>query len=210
MNRRALTISSACAGLALCAIPAAAQEAGDPEANKPGDSIEIGSEMGGFEGVRQVNVAAGNGNQQVNLAVVAAGETAIGSAEIVQINDQPAPAEARGYSALITGEAFAGSRGLTAVNVAAGSGNSQANLAMIVTGLEGRVASLATLEQARASSEPQGAGGENPASDFEAKIDRSAFRDSSGIVQVSLVGGTGNASANVAVLSMEAGTNRNQ
>lgn len=210
MKRLASTWPALLAGMGLGIAPVAAQDEGGTDPGQPGDYAEIGEDVGGFDGVRQINVASGTGNQQVNLALVAAGETAVTSADIIQINDQEAPAGARNYSARITGEAFAGSRGLTAVNVAAGSGNSQANLAMITTGLEGRVATLATLAQSRASSEPHGSGGQHTASDYEAGIDRSAFRDSSGIVQVSLVGGTGNASANVAVLSMEAGTNRNQ
>ncbi len=172
----------------------------------PGDYVEIGSEMGTYDGVRHINIAAGNQNQQVNVAAISAGGFAASAATVTQTTDQPALPEARTYSALISDDAFAGSYGLTAVNIAAGSRNQQANVALIATGLEGRVATNAALAQTRASSEPHGAGDLATASQFKAQIDPTAFRDSSGIVQVSLIGGTGNASANVAVLSMEAGT----
>ncbi|MGB3471876.1 MAG: hypothetical protein WBA51_13725 [Erythrobacter sp.] len=173
----------------------------------PGDTIEVGGEVGGFEGVRQINMAAGNANQQANIASVASGETAVNTAIVAQVGETASAVPGRRYDARITGDAFAGSHGLTAVNIAAGSDNQQVNLAMITTGLEGRVASTAVLSQTRASSEPLGINDASVQPEHTARIDPGAFRDSSGIVQVSLIGGTGNASANVAVLSMEAGTN---
>ncbi len=192
--------------VALIAGGASAQDVAVQAPETPGDYVEIGSEMGAYDGVRHLNIAAGNHNQQTNVAAVSAGGFAASAATVTQITDQPAPPEARTYSALISDDAFADSHGLTAVNIAAGSGNQQANIALIATGLEGRVATNAALAQTRASFEPHGAGDQAAASQFTAQIEPTAFRDSSGIVQVSLIGGTGNASANVAVLSMEAGT----
>ena len=197
-------MGAACTALATS--PLAAQDVDGPSQDAPGDYVEIGEEIGGYNGVRQINIAAGNDNQQVNTAAVASGEVAVATTTVTQISDQTASPQARTYSARITGDAFAQSHGLTAVNVAAGSGNQQANVTLIATGLEGRVATNAALAQTRASSQPHGVGEPSAAAEFTAQIDSTAFRNSSGIVQVSLIGGTGNASANVAVLSMEGST----
>ncbi|MBD2842125.1 hypothetical protein [Erythrobacter rubeus] len=197
-------------GLALAlsfSATADAQDAQAPSPEKPGDYIEIGNEIGEFDGVRQLNIAAGNGNQQANVASVASGDFAINTAVVAQAADHTQPEESRTYSARIVGEAFADSHGLTAINIAAGSDNQQANLTLITTGLEGQIASTALLSQTRASSDPKGANNSSAASEYTAQIDPTAFGNSSGIVQVSLIGGTGNTSANVAVLSMEVGTN---
>lgn len=202
LSVRPLLVSS-CA-LVLCLHTGAMAQ---DEHDQSGDHVDVGSEVGGFDGVRQLNIAAGDGNQQANIASVAAGDFAINTATVSQVTDQSEPEEGRAYSARISGDAFAGSHGLTAINIAAGSGNQQANLTLITTGLEGQVASTALLSQTRASSEPHGVNGPSEASEYTAQIDPTAFGNSSGIVQVSLIGGTGNTSANVAVLSMEVGTN---
>jgi len=212
MRQRTPPFSAPAFGVA-CALslglgaPALAQDEAEIAPPVPGDHIEVGNEMGSFEGVRQINLAAGNANQQANIASVASGETAVNTAIVSQVGETASAEPGRRYEARITGDAFAGSHGLTAVNIAAGSDNQQVNLAMITTGLEGRVASTAVLSQTRASSEPLGIHDASAQPEHTARIDPGAFRDSSGIVQVSLIGGTGNASANVAVLSMEAGTN---
>ncbi len=195
-------------GLALClSTHATAQDISEEPPASPGDHIDIGSEVGGFEGVRQLNIAAGDGNQQANVASVASGDFAVNTVIVSQFTDQPEPDEARTYSARISGDAFAGSHGLTAINVASGSGNQQANLTLITTGLEGQIASTSLLSQSRASSEPHGVSEPSDASEHIAQIDSTAFGNSSGIVQVNLIGGTGNTSANVAVLSIQASTN---
>lgn len=200
-------------GHAVCSIalfqawPVVAQDTGDTPSAKPGDYVVIDSEVGGFEGVRHLNIAAGDGNQQANIASIATGDVAINTAAISQLGENTGPVPGRRYEARISEDAFAGSHGLTAINIVAGANNQQANIAMITTGLEGRVASAAILSQTRASSEPLSVSDGPAKSEHIARIDPGAFRDSSGIVQVSIIGGTGNSSANVAVLSMEAGTN---
>lgn len=203
--RRSLLLAPLGAALAL-GTPALAQD--DATApSEQGDYVFIGSEIGGFDGVRHLNIAAGNKNQQANHAAIAAGDFAINTAIVSQSGDTEQAEAGRNYSAQIGADAFADSHGLTAINIVAGSGNQQANLALITTGLEGRVATSALLSQTRASSQPLGESDPAAAADYTARIDPSAFRDSSGIVQVSLIGGTGNTSANVAVLSVEAGAN---
>lgn len=191
--------------IALAGIPAAAsaQDIAAEEAVQPGDYVEIGAESGGRDGVTQINIAAGDNNQQANSASVATGAYAINTNTVSQFISHAEGAQTRTYSAKIADGAFAGSNGITSINVAAGSGNQQANLALISTGLEGQVASNAILSQTRASSEPLGLADPSASPEYVAQIDAGAFQDSSGIVQVSLIGGTGNASANVAVLSLE-------
>ncbi|WP_298307780.1 hypothetical protein [uncultured Erythrobacter sp.] len=208
-----MTVVPRLVGYAACIIafaqacPAVAQDANDTVPAKVGDYIIVDSGENGFEGVRHLNIAAGDGNQQANIASIATGEAAINTAAVSQLGENTSPESGRRYEAQISKDAFAGSQGLTAINIAAGSNNQQANIAMITTGLEGRVASTAILSQTRASSEPLSTNDASAQSEHIARIDPDAFRDSSGIVQVSIIGGTGNASANVAVLSMEVGTN---
>lgn len=184
-----------------------AEDAQEPPPNEHADYVEVAGNMSGFSGARQLNIAAGDGNQQANLAMLASGDLSFNSATITQVGDREFPRADRTYDAKIASGAFANSHGLTAINIAAGSGNQQANITMITTGLEGQVASNALLSQTRASSEPLRVEGTSANSEFAARIESGAFSESSGIVQISLIGGAGNTSANVAVLSLEAGTN---
>ena len=110
----------------------------------------------------------------------------------------------RAASVAIADNAFANSQGLTAINAAAGSDNQQANVALIAIGLEGQVIADAVLMQTRASHEPSE---EQGATDPERSVTlgHGAFANSSGIIQVSLIGRARNSSASLAVLTVQAG-----
>jgi len=170
------------------------------------DSVTI--QGGAVTGTGTVNVAAGNSNQQANAALIASGGFAADLATVTQ--QMGDAADSRGsLSATVAGGSFAGSSGWLAINGAAGSGNQQANLAVIALGTTGVAMSDTALSQARASHEPTG-GPESgaAASDRTVAIGGGAFANSSGLVQVSLIGGDRNSSANILALSASAGANR--
>jgi hypothetical protein len=169
------------------------------------DSVVI--KGGTVTGTGTVNVAAGNTNQQANAAVIASGGVAAQAATVVQSMDD-ARDSGGALSATVAPGSFAGSSGWLAINGAAGSGNQQANLALIALGMTGAAMSDTALSQSRASHEPTG-GPEGGATSNERSvaIGGGAFANSSGLVQVSLIGGDRNSSANIFALSGSTGAN---
>jgi hypothetical protein len=154
-----------------------------------------------------VNVAAGNINQQANAALIASGGTSVNFATIFQTTGDMPDSVGR-LSATVAPDSFAGSSGWLAINGVAGSGNQQANLALIALGTTGAAMSDTALSQARASHEPTGGPDERAAAhDHSVAIGGGAFANSSGLVQVSLIGGDRNSSANILALSASVGAN---
>lgn len=154
-----------------------------------------------------INIAAGNLNQEANVAVIAAGaQTATPTALTQSLGTSSASAGSAGSaSARIEDGALAGASGLVAVNVAAGNGNQLANLAIIAIGIDAPIASEPLLEQARASQQPSGLPGGSTTPEASAQLASSAFEGSTGLVQANLVGGERNSSSNTFVLTVEAG-----
>jgi len=113
----------------------------------------------------------------------------------------PAPAD-HDTTITIEGGAFAGTNGLTSINITAGSQNQMANLALLAIGNSGAMSDQ-LLEQSRAPIEPTGGNPEGalPANDRIA-IGETAFGEGSGLIQVNLIGGEGNTSANTFALSI--------
>jgi hypothetical protein len=162
---------------------------------------------GSVTGVGIVNVAAGNSNQQVNAALISAGDNALGFASVVQNTGDAPDSNGRVFASVAPG-AFAGSAGWLAINGAAGSGNQQANIAVIALGTTGAALGDTALSQARASHEPTGGPDEQDvANDRSVAIGDGAFANSSGLVQVSLIGGDRNSSANIFTLAGSASVN---
>lgn len=179
---------SLCVAGLLAGTPAAAQQ------------TEIGG--GPVNGVAAVNAAAGNGNQQANVGTIAGGEVAIALPSLTQQTDKPR-SSATDASTVITANSFAGSSGWVAINGAAGNDNQQANLAAIAFGTEVGFAAADALAQTRASTQPTAA--DAAASDQPVRsvaIGDGAFAGSQGLVQVSLIGGDRNTSANTFALSV--------
>lgn len=163
-----------------------------------GDDVLI--ESGSATGVIRVNVAAGNFNQQANAAVVAAGGNSDALATIWQFTDDAADSPGA-QSVAIAPNSFVGSAGLISVNGAAGSGNQQANLAAIAIGMTGVALGDTALSQARASHEPSSPDKVTAVNDRSVAIGTGAFAQSSGLIQVSLIGGDRNSSANTFAVS---------
>jgi len=185
-------------GTVLVATLTGAAHAGD-------DSVII--QGGKVSGAATLNVAAGNGNQQVNAGIIAGGDVATAVPSILQRTGDAADSSGSQSAALAPGS-FTGSSGWVAINGAAGSANQEANLAIIALGTTGAALSDTALSQARASHEPT-AGPDTGADlhDRSVAIGDGSFADSSGLVQVSLIGGDRNSSANIFALSTSAGAN---
>jgi hypothetical protein len=184
-------------------------QAENPPAPPPTEAIDevaIGGEQGST-GAVGVNAAAGSNNQQANAAVVAVGDTSLATGLIVQNMEESDSLRRSSKKASIAEGAFAGSTGIIAVNVTAGSNNQQANLATIAIGIEGQAATDALLSQTRASQQPVGELAESDAPEAATAIGAGAFENSSGLVQVSLIGGERNTSANTFTLTVEASGN---
>jgi hypothetical protein len=190
--------------IAAAAVPFSKGSAQDAPPTGGADQVILAKTTDGYTGLRQINTAAGSRNQQLNLGVIALGDVAAATASAAQASDNSVLGTDRAASVEIADGAFANSHGLTAVNAVAGSDNQQANVALIAIGLEGQVIADAVLLQTRASHEPseeQGAA----APERTVTMGQGAFANSSGIIQVSLIGGARNSSANLAVLTVQAG-----
>lgn len=160
------------------------------------DSVAIGA-PGAVKGAATINGAAGINNQQANVGILALGENALTMGEIFEFTRDAAGHAGGNARATIAPGTLAGSSGWLAVSGAAGADNKQANLAIMALGTEGLAVSDTTLAQARASTKPMGNNGAADASPSRSvAIGQGAFKDSSGVVQLSLVGGDRNTSAN--------------
>ncbi len=148
-----------------------------------------------------VNIAAGDNNQQLGDAVIAIGDIALVTETVAQRLSGPAPTD---HITNITIEdgAFAGANGLTSINITAGSQNQMANLAVLAIGNSSAMSDQ-LLEQTRAPIEPKGGSPEGalPSNDRIAVGD-TAFGNGNGLIQVNLIGGEGNSSANTFALSI--------
>lgn len=171
------------------------------------DSILVSEGDGsGNSGRVAINLAAGSQNQQIGAAVIAIGSTPLASQHAGQLIDSPDMTDRRTEIGIGPG-AFSNNSGLLSVNLAAGNQNQAANLAVLAIGTIGALSNQ-MLAQASAPTKPSGltAPGLEAPNDAIA-IDDSAFGGNSGLVQVNLVGGERNSSANTFALNVSAGGN---
>ena len=189
---------AALSGLALaCASQASAQD----ETQTTDEVIVSAEAAAGSSGRIAVNIAAGDNNQQLNGATVAIGDITLVTQTVHQrlIGSDQAD---HTTSIVVEDGAFAGTNGLTSINITAGSQNQMANLAALAIGNSGAMSDQ-LLEQSRAPTEPKGGvpDGSLPSNDRVA-IGDTAFGEGSGLIQVNLIGGEGNSSANTFALSI--------
>ena len=188
-----------------CATQVAAQDARQvtPQVTpQVSDEVVVASNTAaGSTGRIAVNIAAGDTNQQAGSAVVAIGDIALAAQSVSQRMSGMAASDH--ITDITVGDgAFAGTTGLISINITAGAQNQMANLALLAVGNSG-VMSDQLLEQSRAPILPKGGSleGTVPANDRIAVGD-SAFGDGHGLIQVNLIGGEGNSSANTFGLSI--------
>ncbi len=155
----------------------------------------------GSSGRIAVNIAAGDSNQQVGDAVIAIGDISAVTEVVSQRMSGLAPVDHETTITLADG-AFAGTNGLTSINITAGSQNQMANLAALAIGNSGAMSDQ-LLEQSRAPIEPKGGSPEEALqANDQIAIGDMAFGEGSGLIQVNLIGGEGNSSANTFALSV--------
>ena len=199
---------------ASAAVPASlsAQENAPPEAqNSVQDSVQdsvivAAGQAENASGRVAINLAAGNGNQQAGAAAIAIGDTALAGISLDQMSVAGGAGD-RATRIAIGPRAFAGIQGLASVNITAGQNNQSANLAGLAIGTGGALTDIA-LSQSSAPTGPKGA----PDADLQAgndsiDISSDAFLGGSGLLQVNLVGGERNSSANTFVLSVSGNGN---
>lgn len=157
---------------------------------------------GSTTGFAAVNAASGSNNQQANVGVIAAGALAHSNGATTQTTTVDSGPSGADQSSIADG-AFANSTGIIAVSGVSGNDNQQANIAAIAFGTEAGALADAQLSQNRASTEPTGGtAAPNAQAGRSAEISDSAFANSQGLVQVSLIGGDRNSSANTFALSV--------
>jgi len=173
----------------LAAILCAVTFAGSASAQS--DTTVIGgSSFSGASGIRDINQAAGVGNQEANVAFI----TVIpGQLNIDQYSYGILKNDSNRGDATIAGTAFAGSSGITQVTQASGSGNIEANAAFIGIGFSAPVDAV-NLSQMRG-----GAPLVNPSGSYYGHTSMSpgAFAGATGVVQVEQTAGNNNTAANV-------------
>lgn len=158
-------------------------------------------------GAATVNVVAGNNNQQLNVGLIAQGKAALSTGGAIQHSETLSGPSGPGRISIADG-AFASSSGWLAINGATGNDNQQANMAAFAFGIEAGAAADALLRQTRASTKPAGGTTAQAVEPERAVvIGEGAFENSSGLVQISLVGGDRNTSANTFALSVSGNAN---
>jgi hypothetical protein len=165
------------------------------------DEVNVPANSGsGSSGRIAVNIAAGDNNQQVGDAIIAIGDIAIVTEAVSQRLNGPVSGD-RTTSISVADGAFAGISGLTSINITAGAQNQMANLALLAVGNSGAMSDQ-LLEQSRAPIEPNGGtlDGSLSSSNDQIAIGDTAFGNGSGLIQVNLIGGEGNTSANTFAL----------
>lgn len=164
------------------------------------DSLTIDA-RGSVNGAATINGAAGVNNIQANMGLIARGENALTAATINQMTRSDGTAGGGNAHVVLSAGSLAGSSGWIAVSGVAGADNQQLNLAIMAMGIEGLVVSDVTLAQTRASTKPMGENGAADASPSRSvAVGSGALKDSSGVVQLTLVGGDRNLSANTFAL----------
>ena len=188
--------------LLFAAVPLAAQ---DDQGAQDEVLVAEGSTSGN-SGRIAVNVAAGSQNQQAGSAVIAIGDIPIGANAVSQHIATPDMTDRR--TAVVVGPgALSNNSGLLSVNLSAGNQNQSANLATLTIGTSG-VVSDQMLAQTSAPTNPAGQSGPGLEAPNDAiAIDDSALAGNSGLVQINLVGGERNSSANTFALNVSAGGN---
>ncbi|MFA6219218.1 MAG: hypothetical protein WC692_05515 [Erythrobacter sp.] len=203
MNRARIIAATAMAA-ALTAASGAALAQQRPPAQ---DDVLIAAGEGSGNGGRvSINIASGSQNQQASAATIVIGEIASQSIAVQQAIDN-ADLTDRATSIAIGPGALSNNGGLVSLNVTAGNQNQSANLAALAIGNRGVVSDL-MLAQASAPTEPSGptAHGLDPRND-SVIVDDTALGGNSGLVQVNLIGGERNSSANTFALNISAGGN---
>ncbi|WP_133479804.1 hypothetical protein, partial [Cognatilysobacter segetis] len=147
----------------------------------------------GMSGVASINLVAGRGNAQANLAAIAQGGFNAAHVAGAQATAVAAGDAARGAVARITDAALGGGRGVLAVNQAAGAANAQLNV-LAIGGDEGGAHLIQNVDVTALAAVASGVPLEPDAVPVlpptrEARIDGSAFARPQGVLQINQTAG---------------------
>ncbi|QDP18495.1 hypothetical protein [Sphingomonas xanthus] len=170
------------------------------------EEVVLTSTTANSQGRIAVNVASGNGNQQASSAVIAVGTTGIGSNGVDQHSSSRNSLTGPTHAEIQAG-ALSGLQGMISINVAAGNDNQEANLAVVALALGGSALTNTMLSQTRAEA-PQKVGQDAPSRGADsAMLSPDALTGSHGLIQINLVAGERNSSANTFALNVSGGGN---
>lgn len=193
----------------LVATSASAQDA-TPLTRPVDQSIVDGDAGARMQGVAGVNLAAGTGNAQANVRSIAAAPSGRAVVSVSQSLDAAGADMQRDARAVLAGSAFESAQGVLGINQVAGSANAQANVLVIgprATSALGQEIDNLALSSIRVETDAGAASAASPSGPLrEARIDGSALRAPSGVLQINQTAGVGNASANAIVLQLPGGT----
>jgi hypothetical protein len=190
----------------MAGVPALAQQPFEDARSSPGPrellqprapvvstSIVAARAASGVRGRLAVNLAAGDGNMQANVAAVAAGPAATAKASVRA--EGSAPEAASVAIAGVGGGAFGDAAGMISLNQASGAGNAQANAVAISVGLKAQALADSQLAGTASSARTHRATASGSRV-REASISEGAFRGARGLIQVNQAAGAGNRTAN--------------
>lgn len=172
-------------------------------------SVIDGSALGKIHGTIALNMAAGDLNLQSNAAAFALSDGGASTALVMTLlkRDDDATARMPSARAMISEDAFRNAAGLVLLNQSSGVGNLQANNVAIALAIEGEVLAESVLA-ATVSSAPNANGLNGKITEkarSRAVVSDSAFKQASGLVQLSQSAGSWNTTGNQFVLRVGEG-----
>lgn len=163
--------------------------------------------LAGASGAIAVNMAAGDLNQQANLRSMAVGTGASAGIDARQRSLGDVANAPRAATAVIGGQAFDGAGGMVSINQASGSGNAELNAIAVTLAHQGiRETSdeqLSSPAFASAGLEHRPGRGEADAADRKVAVEASALQGFEGVFQLNQIAGSGNATDNHFVMSVQ-------
>jgi hypothetical protein len=156
-----------------------------------------GNALSGVTGAVNVNVASGDSNLQSNSGAIAIGSNALAHNIVVQQITGDSALEPDRASVRIGDSALSQSAGWISVNQAAGARNVQSNTMSVALGVRGSSLTSENLSQVLSGGSGQEQGSDDShSSRRDVEVEASAFRGTTGVVQVNQSAGRGNASSN--------------
>lgn len=156
-----------------------------------------GNALSGVSGAVNVNIASGDSNLQSNSGAIAVGSHALASNIVVQQGNANHGLEPDRASVRIGDNALSRSSGWISVNQAAGTQNVQSNTMSVALGVRGSSLTSENLSQVLSGGSGQELDSDDSRSSRrDVEVESSAFRGTTGVVQVNQSAGRGNATRN--------------
>lgn len=202
-SKRSLSTGKSMLLGAMLLVVVEASQAQDPFGGGIHNTVLGGSALSRISGVSTTNMSAGDGNVQSNIGSVALGSSANAASALQQQSWIGERLSSQQENVQIKDRAYRGAEGWLSINQAAGQGNVQSNSFNVALGIS--VSSLSDASLQRVLAEQQGLSGtddQQSSTRRSIEIERSAFVDAQGVVQVNQSAGTGNATSNSFGMSM--------